>query len=100
VLDRAISQLLLCLLQRGGDPVEVFGLLAPVKEGGDIKETPSEPSDGGEQTENEAPVLPDSPASSVRSVVSTAGGKRSKIPTFANNVGNAARAGLSDKTNL
>eukprot|EP00775_Hariotina_reticulata_P002385 gene2385-2689_t len=88
------------ILERGGDPVEVFGLLAPMKEGGSSKAAPSEPSDGGEQTENEAPALSDSPASSVRSVVVTAGGKRSKIPAFAQTAGNAVRAQLSDKTNL
>jgi hypothetical protein len=94
---RCILLPLLLLLQRGGDPVEVFGLLAPAA----AEEAASEHSCGDEQqqqTENEAP----SPASSVRSAVSlassvadsaAAGGKRSRIPTL-------SRAGLADRTNV
>lgn len=81
--------------------MEVFGLLAPVPD--TDKESGSEPGNTDEQmTENEAPSWPDSPASSVRSVLSLTGdkvdsaavpGKRSKIPTL-------GRAGLTDRTNV
>lgn len=84
-------------LQRGGDPVEVFGLLAP----GAVEDKEAASEYGSavfeQQAENEVPV---SPASSVRSAVSlasqadsVAGSKRSRIPTL-------SRAGLADRTNI
>lgn len=92
--------MLIWFVQRGGDPVEVFGLFAPVPDAD--KDGSSDPGSADEHTENDAPFLPASPASSVRSAVSLAGdkadssapmGKRSRIPTL-------GRLGLSDRTNV
>lgn len=89
-------------LQRGGDPVEVFGLLAP--------SAPSSLHDGKSSAgtvENEPP----SPTSSVLSMrssacsegggVPAAGGKRSRIPTLGGGGSSAGggRPGFADKTN-
>jgi hypothetical protein len=90
---------LMLLLQRGGDPVEVFGLLAPAAAEAEAASEHGSADEQQQQAENEAP----SPASSVRSAVSlassvaadsaAAGGKRSRIPTL-------SRAGLADRTNV
>lgn len=86
------------VLQRGGNPVEVFGLLAPVP---DEDKDSNRGGSSDEHAENEAPTLPDSPGS-VRSALSLASdrndsaapqGKRSRIPTL-------GRAGLVDRTNV
>src|SRR5690242_5203380 len=90
-------------LQRGGDPVEVFGLLAPAPNSsqstGPISTAtgPRAWATTGGVPENEPP----SPTGSMRSSVCSEGGgvaqgKRSRIPTLGNVT---LRAGFTDKTN-
>jgi hypothetical protein len=90
-----------CALQRGGDPVEVFGLLAPEPVGAPAAPAGSQPLGHRHTTSGVFENEPPSPTSSMRSSVCSdgggVGGKRSRIPTLGNVT---VRAGFVDKTNV